>query len=134
MGGPAGKHNEPEETISKMFPTDNAFRHSGRTFVTMSSKRAAQSAIIIGTVILLTLSMYQFHPARQAGMSIMDLEKIAFSKKPSANATPPMEARQISASELMERPLPTDLTRITKIFHVRLFELMTIPSVHYWEL
>lgn len=79
--------------------------------------RTIQSAVIFACILFLTLNLYPLHHARKAGKSVVDHYKDAFSKIPAFRAKNPKEARRLYASELMERPLATDLTRIPKIFH-----------------
>lgn len=83
----------------------------------MFGKRTIQCAIIFGCIVFLTLSLYPFRQARKAGNSVVDHYKDAFSKIPSFKAKGPKEARRLYASELMQRPLATDLTQLPKIFH-----------------
>ena len=95
---------------SEKFP----FLPSGR--MTTLKSRPVQSAALLITFILLTISLYGLGRGRQAGESALDHYKERFSKA-TGTKSKLKEAKRLYAHELMQRPLAKDLTSIPKLLH-----------------
>ena len=91
-----------------------SFLPSGK-MITLKN-RSVQGAVLLGTLIFLTISLYRLGQGREAGESALDHYKEHFSKSLGTKSKE-KEAKRLYAEELLQRPLATDLTSIPKLFH-----------------
>ncbi|KAL9076352.1 MAG: hypothetical protein Q9161_001068 [Pseudevernia consocians] len=91
-----------------------SFLPSGK-MITLKN-RSVQGAVLLGTLIFLTISLYSLGQGRAAGESALDHYKEHFSKSLGTKSKE-KEAKRLYAEELLQRPLATDLTSIPKLFH-----------------
>ena len=79
------------------------FLPSGRMIALKN--RPVQGAVLMGTFIFLTISLYSLGRGRESFSKSLGTESKA------------KEAKRLYADDLLERPLATDLTSIPKLFH-----------------
>lgn len=84
--------------------------------MTSLKSRPVRGAILLVTLIFLTISLYSFGRARERGESAIDHYKERISESTGIESKP-REAKRLYPKELMQRPLATDLTSIPKLFH-----------------
>lgn len=89
-----------------------------------ASNRPVQASIFLFTLIFVVLSLYGVHHARQSGGSVAAYYTTAVYFPHTQN---PIEARQLSAKELMSRPLASDQTKAPKLLH-QSWQNSTLPA------